>query len=106
MLVIIFFRGVWNGWVLIPAQILLFVIKMKTGIVGKAVKLVKKQEIRFSFPVLNVANLLVSYVTQIQLLVLKELKEREVIQVLKERLDPQVQVELMEQKVLRELQVR
>jgi hypothetical protein len=79
---------------------------MKTEIVGKAVKLVKKQEIPFSSPAVRVTNLLVIYVTQIQLLVLKELKEREVIQVLKERLDPQVQVELMEQKVLRELQVR
>jgi hypothetical protein len=44
-------------------------MKMKTGIVGKAVKLVKKQEIRFSFPVLNVANLLVIYVTRIHHLV-------------------------------------
>jgi hypothetical protein len=64
----IFFRGVWNGWVLIPAQILLFVIKMKTETVGKAVKLVKKLKVRFTFPAVNVVKL-VTYVMQIHLLV-------------------------------------
>jgi hypothetical protein len=62
--VIAFFRGVSNGLVLIPAQILLFVIKMKTETVGKAVKLVKKLKIRFPFPVTSVVKL-VTYVTQI-----------------------------------------
>jgi hypothetical protein len=58
-------KDVLHGLVLIPAQILLFVIKMKIETVGKAVKFVKKQEIRFPFPVLNVVKL-VTYVTQIQ----------------------------------------
>jgi hypothetical protein len=54
---------------LIPAQILTLVGEMKTEIVGKAVKLVKKQKIRFSSPANPVRNLLVIYVTQIHHLV-------------------------------------
>jgi hypothetical protein len=69
MLVIAFFRDVSNGWVLIPAQILTLVGKMKTEIVGKAVKLVKKQKVRFPSPAVRVTNLLVIYVTQIHHLV-------------------------------------
>jgi hypothetical protein len=60
----IFFRGVWNGWVLTQDQILLFVIKMKIETVGRAVKLVKKRKVRFTFPVTSVVKL-VTYVTQI-----------------------------------------
>ena len=41
---------------------------MKTETVGKAVKLVKKLKVRFTFPAVNVVKL-VTYVMQIHLLV-------------------------------------